>query len=109
MLSLADLDGVLQVSLAQPDAHSLVVSYDLSRIDLRGIETRLGTLGLHLDNSLLANLKRALYYYTEENERQGLAVHDDQEHATREVFIHCYHCRTHGCRDHRPENWRTYL
>ncbi len=109
MLLLSDLEGVLQVSVAQPDADSLVVSYDVARIDLHTIETQLRRLGLHLDNSLLANLRRALYYYTEDNERQALAVHDDQEHATREVFMRCYRCRVHGCRDQRPEHWRTYL
>jgi hypothetical protein len=109
MLVLADVEGVLHASIPAPDENTLRISYDLNYVCLRAIEDLLGELGLHLDNSLMAKLRRALYYYTEDNEMESLYIRDDQDHSTREVFMRCYRCRSHGCRDDRPEHWRTYL
>lgn len=109
LLLLADVDGVVHVSIPDPRRNNLHVSYDLARICLRMVEALLGDLGFHLDNSLMSKLKRALYYYTEENEMQALMVRDDQDANTREIFMRCYRCKIHGCRDVRPEHWRNYL
>lgn len=109
LLLLTDLDGILHASIPDSTGNTLHISYDLARICLRMVEALLGELGFHLDNSLMAKLKRALYYYTEENEMQSLVVRDDQDHNTREIFMRCYRCKTHGCRDIRPEHWRNYL
>jgi len=109
LLLLADLDGILHASIPERSDNTIHISYDLARICLRMIEALLGELGFHLDNSLMAKLKRSLYYYTEENEMQSLVVRDDQDHNTREIFMRCYRCKTHGCRDVRPEHWRNYL
>jgi len=109
LMLLADVEGILRATIPDPDRNCIHVSYDLSRICLRVIEALLSELGLHLDNSLLARLKRALYYYTEENEMESLLIHDDQDHSTREIFMRCYRCKAHGCRDERPEHWRNYL
>lgn len=109
VLLLADVDGIVHVSIPDPARNTLHIRYDLSRICLRVVESLLTELGFHLDNSLMAKLKRALYYYTEENEMQSLLVQDDQDHSTREIFMRCYRCKTHGCRDARPEHWRGYL
>jgi hypothetical protein len=109
VLLLADVDGILQVSIPDPTRNTIHVSYDLGRICLGVVESLLTELGFHLDNSLMAKLRRALYYYTEENEMQSLLVHDGQDHSTREIFMRCYRCKTHGCRDLRPEHWRSYL
>jgi hypothetical protein len=108
LLLLADVDGILHVSIPDQARNSIHVSYDISTICLRMVEALLAELGFHLDNSLMAKLKRALYYYTEENEWQALMIRDDQDHSTREVFMRCYRCKTHGCRDVRPEHWRNY-
>jgi hypothetical protein len=109
LLLLAEVEGILRASIPDPSRNSIHIHYDLSQICLRVVEALLTELGFHLDNSLIAKLKRALYYYTEENEMGSLLIHDDQDHSTREIFMRCYRCRTHGCRDGRPEHWRNYL
>lgn len=109
LLLLADVDGVMHASIPELSQNSLHISYDLSRICLRLVEDLLIELGFHLDNSLITRLKRALYYFTEENEMQSLLIQDDQDHSTREIFMRCYRCKAHGCRDERPEHWRNYL
>jgi hypothetical protein len=109
LLLLGDVDGVLRAWIPDPARNSLHVEYDLERVCLSSLEGLLTERGLHIDNSLLAKLRRALYYYTEENERQASLVHDDQDHSTREIFLHRYRSRTHGCRDDRPSHWRNYL
>ncbi|HHH44602.1 MAG TPA: hypothetical protein ENK49_10730 [Gammaproteobacteria bacterium] len=109
MLVLADLDGILHVTVPDRSRNALHVRYDLNRISLNVIEDLLSELGFHLDNSLLAKLKRALYYYTEENELQALGHPTGQDQSTRDIFMRCYRCHTHGCRDERPQHWRKYL
>ncbi len=109
LLLLADVEGVMHASIPDSGGNAITISYDLSRICLRVIEALLTELGFHLDNSLMSRLKRALYYYTEENEMESTLIRDDQDHSTREIFMRCYRCKTHGCRDERPEHWRSYL
>jgi uncharacterized protein YjeT (DUF2065 family) len=109
LVLLAEVEGIVHASIPDPARNSVRISYDLSRICLRVVEALLMELGFHLDNSLLSRLKRSLYYYTEENEMQTLLIRDDQDHSTREIFMRCYRCKTHGCRDERPAHWRNYL
>jgi hypothetical protein len=109
LVLLADIEGIVHASIPDPARNSVRVSYDLSRICLRVVEALLQELGFHLDNSLMSRLKRALYYYTEENEMQSQSAHDSQDYSTREIFMRCYRCKMHGCRDERPEHWRNYL
>jgi len=108
-LVLADIDGIIRVTIPDRARNALHVSYDLNRISLNVIEDLLSELGFHLDNSLLAKLKRALYYYTEENELQALGSPTGQDQNTRDIFMRCYRCHSHGCRDERPQYWRKYL
>lgn len=109
LVLLADVQGIVHASIPDPTRNCIRVSYDLSRVCLRVVEALLTELGFHLDNSLMSRFKRALYYYTEENEMQSLSVHDTQDYSTREIFMRCYRCKMHGCRDERPEHWRNYL
>ena len=109
VLVLSDVEGVVRASIPDPGRNSIHISYDLNCISLRLVEALLDELGYHLDNSLLSKLKRALYYYTEENEMRTLAVQDGQDYSTREIFMRCYRCKKHGCRDSRPAHWRLYL
>jgi hypothetical protein len=109
VLLLSDVEGILYASIPERTRNTLHIGYDLGHICLRVVESLLTELGFHLDSSLMAKLRRALYYYTEENEMQSLLIHDDQDHSTREIFMRCYRCKTHGCRDVRPEHWRNYL
>ncbi|HFD80189.1 MAG TPA: hypothetical protein ENK05_07350 [Gammaproteobacteria bacterium] len=109
MLLLSDVEGILSAAIPDLSRNSVHVRYDLRHICLRVIEALLFELGFHLDNSLLSKLKRALYYYTEENELESLASSHGREQNTRDIFMRCYRCKTHGCRDERPEYWRKYL
>ena len=109
VLLLADVEGILSASIPDRSRQAIHISYDLSLICLRVVEALLSELGFHLDNSLLAKLKRALHYYTEENELESLGIRRDQDHSTREIFMRCYRCKSHGCRDGRPDYWRKYL
>ncbi len=105
-LLLSDVEGI---HLLRPvDSYLLHISYNITCLNLNLIEDVLIDLGFHLDNSLMMKLKRALYYYTEEVERANLGV-DECGCADRQVFINRYLTRRHGCRDERPEHWRSYL
>ena len=109
MLVLVDIDGIVRVTVPHRTRNVIHVSYDLNHISLNVIEGLLSELGFHLDNSLMAKLKRALCYYTEENELQALGLPTGQDQSTREIFMRCYQCHSHGCRDGRPQHWRKYL
>ena len=109
VLILADVEGIISASIPDRSRNTIHISYDLSQICLRVVEALLFELGFHLDNSLLCKLKRALHYYTEENELENLGVTRDQDHSTRDIFMRCYRCKSHGCRDERPDYWRKYL
>jgi len=109
VLILADVEGIISASIPDRSRHTIHISYDLSRICLRVVEALLFELGFHLDNSLLSKLKRALHYYTEENELENLGITRDQDHSTRDIFMRFYRCKSHGCRDERPDYWRKYL
>ena len=103
------LDGAAGIHDARKLApHCLQVCYDIRRVTLQVIEEALTELGFHLDNSLMAKLKRALYHYTEETQRANLRIHTDL-YDTQEVFIARYQQLPHGCRDERPPHWREYL
>lgn len=105
MLLFSDIDGISHLELIE--THKLTISYDVRVITLEIIEDTLIELGFHLDNSLLYKLKRALYYYTEQVQRENLGHAKNQ--LTRNVFINRYDRLQHGCRDDRPEHWRKYL
>ena len=98
--------GIQTVQVLSP--HALEVVYDLRRVTLEGIESALSELGYHLDNTLLCKLKRALFYYTEETQRENLAITSEGEIVQREVFVNRYQRVAHGCRDPQPEYWREY-
>ncbi len=105
-LLLADVEGVHHAKPAS--SHLLQVSYDVRHITLHVIEDVLVELGHHLDNTLLTKLKRSLYHYTEETQRANLGLHDCCSHGV-QVFINRYQRLRHGCRDRRPDYWRSYL
>lgn len=106
-LLLSDLEGVHAVHLCPTNQYVLHISYDVRYICLQFIEEILVEVGYHLDNSLLLKVKRAVYYYTEEIERQNHGCQN--ENCTRNIFIENYRRHVHGCRDERPEYWRKYL
>lgn len=87
------------------------VSYDLTVISLEHIELALAEVGFHLDNSLLNKIKRAIYYFTEDNQRRnlGLSKLTRSEGRSFKVFAARYRQLSHGCQDTRPEHLRRYL
>ena len=107
MLLLEDIPGVLHLEVTTP-IH-LKIKYDIQYLTLSIIEDALSELGFHLDNTLMLQLKRALYKYTEETERVNLGCDHSQGQSTRDIFIHRYQKQIHGCRDTRPKHWRDYL
>lgn len=105
-LLLQDIAGIKSASLL--DDHRLQVHYNIQYMSLEIIERALTELGFHLDNSLLSKVKRALYYYTEEVQRENLGITEDQKNNTQSVFINRYQNLQHGCRDGKQEYWRKY-
>lgn len=105
ILLLSDVEGIQQMDII--DTHRLTISYDVRLMTLQIIEEALIEMGFHLDNSLLYKLKRALYYYTEEVQRENIG--HSKELSTRNIFINRYNRLQHGCRDERPDYWRKYL
>lgn len=105
-LWLKDVAGIQNARRLTP--HALSVVYDLRRVTLQGLEQALLELGYHLDNSLLCKLKRALFHYTEETQRENLAVVQESHAIQQEVFVNRYQQLPHGCRDLRPEYLREY-
>jgi len=105
MLLFSDVEGIINLQLTA--SHRLHVSYDIRLMSLIVLEEALIDLGFHLDGSLLYKLKRALYYYTEEVQRENIGCPKGQCH--RNIFINRYQRLQHGCRDDRPEHWRKYL
>ncbi len=104
------LDGVPGVLSADAvSALLLQVRYDLLQISLEQIEDALKEIGLHLDNTLLYRVKRALYYYSEETQRSNLGCAHGESNCTKKVFALRYQKLNHACRDNRPEHWRRYL
>jgi len=106
-LLLADVGGIIHVSPIDP--RFLRVSYHLLEVSLEQIEMGLVDMGLHLDNRLLYRMKRALHYYTEENQRASQGCSRSNSRCTRKIFADRYQRLNHNCRDPRPEYWRKYL
>ncbi len=103
-LLLEGVDGVLYARAVS--RHLLLVGYDVTQITLHVIDQALTELGFHLASNLLSKLKRALYYYTEETQRQNIGLGNADTSV--QVFINRYQRIRHGCRDFRPEHWRRY-
>jgi hypothetical protein len=104
---LEGLEGILYLEARAP--LTLWVHYHLEYTCLANLEQVLDAHGLHLDNTLLFKLKRALAHYTEQTQRENLGCPRGDTNCTTKVFISSYQRRVHGCRDERPEHWRRYL
>ena len=103
---LLGLDGI--VSAAAPTPTRLLVTYRLPELSLELVEEMLSRIGFHLDNSLLAKLRRALVHYTEDTQCANLGCTQGQSNCTVKVFVNRYQHIRHGCRDSRPPHWRDY-
>ena len=87
----------------------LNVRYHVLKISLEQIESGLTETGFHLSSRLLVALKRALYYYTEEIQRENNGCTRGDSNCTRKIFVERYAHRDHSLKDQRPEHWRHYL
>ncbi|MBF0257164.1 MAG: hypothetical protein HQL47_12070, partial [Gammaproteobacteria bacterium] len=105
VLVLTDTPGISRLEEINP--HLLRVEYQLSQISLRELEELLLEVGFHLAGDLLYRIKRALYHYTEEIQRENQGISCDSLN-TRKIFIERYHRLNHECRDQRPDIWRHY-
>lgn len=110
LLLLSDVEGMEKAT--KLDDYHISIIYDLQTITLEQIETALAEVGYHLDASIMSKLKRALYYYTEDNERINLGL--DKVSCVSggcaiKVFVNHYRKTEHGCRDHRPEHVKRYF
>ncbi|HWS02308.1 MAG TPA: hypothetical protein VN448_02805 [Gammaproteobacteria bacterium] len=106
-LILSDVEGILQVRPAHTEL--ILVTYDVTYITLQLIDGLLDELGFHLDNNLFMRIRRALYYYSEDTQRDALGCKPGGGNCTQAVFINRYRQIEHGCRDVRPDHWRQYL
>ncbi len=98
---------VSQVSI--PGPNRVLVQYDLLQVTFAEIESALQELGFHLDNSLLTRLRRTYYQYCEETRRENLKLRSNcLGHCARRIFVREYQKHEHGCRDQRPDHWRSY-
>ncbi len=107
-----DLNGVLMSHVL--DDHHIKVTYNLNRITLEEIEDVLRFEGFHLNNSILAKIKRSIVFYCEEASRENTKkerlieeVHD--EHTGDVIYLRHHKKKLCDCRDQRPESWRHYL
>lgn len=105
-LLLVNAVGVHQVRPLS--SHIVHVTYNIEHITLKIIEGALLELGFHLDNSLFAKMKRALFYYSEETQLVNLGYDHADSKSTTEIFINRYNLLPHGCRDKRPVHYRLY-
>ena len=103
------LNGIEGMHRAHPESPThLKISYDIRYITLEAIEELLTELEFHLSSRLICTLKRALYRYTEETERLNLGLERHCKDCSR-AYLNRYRETGSGCRDERPEHWRTYL
>lgn len=85
----------------------LLIRYELPYYTLEKIELALIDQGFHLDNTLLAKLRRALIYYSENIQCQNLSQPPQRER-TRRIFAQVYEHHAHGDHDDTPPEWRDY-
>jgi len=106
------LDGVLLSHGLS--SHTVHVAYDLNITNLENIEIHLSNSGFHLDNSILANIRRAVIFYCEEAHIENIhnEARNESEgdvHASDIIYQRQVKHPSHVCRDNRPEHWRKYL
>lgn len=85
----------------------LLLRYELPYYTLEKIEFALLDQGFHLDNTLLAKLRRAIIYYYENIQCQNL-TQPAQRERTRRIFAQVYEHHAHGDHDDTPPEWRDY-
>jgi hypothetical protein len=104
------LQNVLGVHSVEPVSPRAVrIVYNVAEVSFRMLEEALVDIGFTLDNGLMVKLRRAMYYYTDDNQRSILDCPRGDSNCIQGVFVNRYLQLRHGCRDARPEHWRKYL
>jgi hypothetical protein len=83
------------------------VSYDVQEYTLEAIELSVSSAGFHLDNSLIQKLKRALFRYCEQVQRENLQAPESHERV-KQAYISAWQHHVHGDQDEMPREWREY-
>jgi len=86
----------------------LEVRYCVREYTLEAIETALIELGCHLEATLLIRIKRALYYYMEQVQRDNIEHPGIPTKNYTAPHIEAWQNRLHGDHDDTPEQWRQY-
>jgi len=103
------LNGIDEIEFCERSGpRSLIIHYQLQDITLEVIELLLVELGFHLETGLFYKLSRALYYYTEEAQRDNLGISNNSAIDTKMIFMNRYQHLMHGCRDTTPSHFRDY-
>ena len=87
----------------------LIVSYNLRRYTLEGLENGLAEEGFQLDHSPLHSISRKIIYYCEDTICHNLDIpaHPTKKNE-REVFVKAYEHEPHGDHDDTPPEFRDY-
>lgn len=103
------LDGLDGIQARTPGAQAnvLTVQYNLRSYTLDGLEKALESQGFHLDGSLLQRIRRALIRFSEQVQRENLAI-NAPDAKSQQIFARAYEHHLHGDRDETPEEWREY-
>lgn len=105
------LEGLPALQVADHrDRPTLSVAYRLENFTLQGLEAGLTDQGFHLDNTLLAKLRRALIYYVEETQLHNLGAPTKplKDNSRDAAYVQAWDRELHGDRDDTPEEWRHY-
>lgn len=91
------------------DKRALGVDYDLTEHTLAELEHHLTEQGVHLDNTLLNKLVRALIHYVEETQLHNLeAPEKPLKTAQQDAYVTDWQHHSHGDHDDTPQEWREY-
>lgn len=86
----------------------LEVGYSVQDHTLASLEAALMELGCHLEATLLIRLKRALYHYCEQVQRENLALPETLTKSYAQAHAETWKQRLHGDHDDTPAEWRQY-
>lgn len=103
---LTGIEG-LSARVCERNKNCVVVSYDIRQFTLESLESALIAQLFHLDNALLQKLKRALFHYTEQVQRENL-LEPEQRQRSHQIFVQAWEHHPHGDHDDTPVEWREY-
>ena len=85
----------------------VLISYSIEHYTMEILENVLIEELFHLENTLMQKLRRAIVYYSEEVQRENMAL-PERVAKEREIFVKAYELHPHGDYDETPVEWREY-